>query len=147
MVARGRVQNGVVVLTDGVCLPEGQEVTVVAPLLPNSKAHGILDIPPVSLGAVVRSFTADDERRGDARLQPDPPIGELRVGIVGLHHVGEIDDRPSRGAEGVGEPLHIGNGTHEKRHVDPHLGCFPRDMCEAALGMDEIVLHIHDNQC
>lgn len=31
MVARGRVQNGVVVLVDGVHLPEGQEVTVLAP--------------------------------------------------------------------------------------------------------------------
>ncbi len=31
MVARGRVQNGVVVLTDGVRLPEGQLVTVLAP--------------------------------------------------------------------------------------------------------------------
>ena len=28
MVARGRVQNGVVVLDNGVSLPEGQEVTV-----------------------------------------------------------------------------------------------------------------------
>ena len=31
MVARGRVQNGVVVLDNGVRLPEGQEVTVLAP--------------------------------------------------------------------------------------------------------------------
>lgn len=31
MVTRGRVQNGVVVLADGVHLPEGQEVTVLAP--------------------------------------------------------------------------------------------------------------------
>jgi hypothetical protein len=53
----------------------------------------------------------DDERAGDARTQPDPPIGELRVGIVGLHHVGEIDDRPSYGAEGVGKSLDIGSGT------------------------------------
>ena len=30
MVARGRVQNGVVVLADGVCLPEGQLVTVLS---------------------------------------------------------------------------------------------------------------------
>lgn len=28
MVARGHVQNGVLVLEDGVCLPEGQKVTV-----------------------------------------------------------------------------------------------------------------------
>lgn len=31
MVAKGRVENGVVVLREGVKLPEGQEVTVVAP--------------------------------------------------------------------------------------------------------------------
>jgi hypothetical protein len=30
MVARGRVQNGVVILNDGVRLPEGQEVMVLA---------------------------------------------------------------------------------------------------------------------
>lgn len=33
MVARGHVQNGVVVLADGVHLPEGQDVTVFAPPL------------------------------------------------------------------------------------------------------------------
>src|SRR5438105_1810907 len=34
MVARGRVQNGVVVLADGVRLPEGQDVTVLASGMP-----------------------------------------------------------------------------------------------------------------
>jgi hypothetical protein len=33
MVARGHVQNGVIVLDDGVPLPEGEEVTVVTPAL------------------------------------------------------------------------------------------------------------------
>jgi hypothetical protein len=61
MVARGHVQDGVVVLADGVRLPEGQEVTVIAPSMPCPKAHGILDIPPVSLGAIVRPFNADDD--------------------------------------------------------------------------------------
>ena len=61
MVARGRVQNGVVVLADGVRLPEGQDVTVLTPPLPGSNAHGILDIPPVSLGSVVRPRTLDDD--------------------------------------------------------------------------------------
>src|SRR5260370_29315071 len=50
MVARGRVQNGVVVLAEGVSLPEGQEVTVLVPPIFESKAHSILDIPPVSVG-------------------------------------------------------------------------------------------------
>jgi hypothetical protein len=61
MVVRGRVQNGVVVLADGVRLPEGQEVTILAPPSPSAEEHGILDIPPVSLGSIVRPFTADDD--------------------------------------------------------------------------------------
>jgi hypothetical protein len=61
MVARGRVQNGVVVLTDGVRLPEGQEVSVLAPPLAGSNGHGLLDISPVSLGSVVRPVTTDDD--------------------------------------------------------------------------------------
>ena len=67
MVARGRVQNGVVVLADGVRLPEGQEVTVLASgkALEDRGAHSILDIPPVSLGSVVRPFTADDDLLGE----------------------------------------------------------------------------------
>jgi hypothetical protein len=65
MVARGRVQNGVVVLTDGVRLPEGQEVTVLAPAQAGAPSHGILDIPPVSLGSVTRPVTADDDLLGE----------------------------------------------------------------------------------
>jgi hypothetical protein len=61
MVARGHVQNGVVVLAAGVRLPEGQEVTILAPSLPGPPTHGILDIPPVSLGSVVRPITGDDD--------------------------------------------------------------------------------------
>jgi hypothetical protein len=67
MVARGRVQNGVVVLADGIRLPEGQEVTVLAAeqALKDRDAHGILDIPPVSLGTVLRPFTAEDDLLGE----------------------------------------------------------------------------------
>ena len=65
MVARGRVQNGVVVLADGVHLPEGQEVTVLAAPPAGSKMHGILDIPPVSLGSAARPFTGDDDLLGE----------------------------------------------------------------------------------
>jgi hypothetical protein len=61
MVALGRVQNGVVVLADGVRLPEGQEVTVLAPAEAGFPGHGILDIPTVSLGALVCPMTADDD--------------------------------------------------------------------------------------
>ena len=61
MVARGRVQNGVVVLADDVRLPEGLEVTVLAPPAVGLPAHSIMDIPPVSLGAVVDPLAAGDD--------------------------------------------------------------------------------------
>ena len=68
MIARGHVQNGVVVLDGGVRLPEGQEVTVLAPELPLSPGlppHSCLDIPPVSLGHMLRPLTADDDLLGE----------------------------------------------------------------------------------
>ena len=65
MVARGRVQNGVVVLADGVRLPEGQEVMVLAPSPADSKAHSILDIPPVSLGSVREPPGAENDLLGE----------------------------------------------------------------------------------
>jgi hypothetical protein len=61
MVARGHVKNGVVVLEAGVQLSEGQEVTVHAQSAANSHAHSVLDIPPVSLGTMVRPLTSDDD--------------------------------------------------------------------------------------
>ena len=74
MVARGRVQNGVVVLADGVRLPEGQEVTVLAPPPAGPPAHSILDIPAVSLGAVVRPFSS---LHGATRVAAGARIGPL----------------------------------------------------------------------
>jgi hypothetical protein len=65
MVVRGRVQNGVIVLADGARLPEGQEVTVLAPSPAGSEAHSILDIPPISVGSVLRPLTADDDLLGE----------------------------------------------------------------------------------
>lgn len=72
MAARGRVRNGVVVLDDSVRLPEGEEVTVLVPcrVLPatlkdRSQPHGILDIPAVSVGAVLRPLTSDDDLLGE----------------------------------------------------------------------------------
>ena len=54
MVAHGRVQNGVGVLDDGGCMPEGQEVTVLAhgtvstsPRIEGSRSHSVLDIATV----------------------------------------------------------------------------------------------------
>jgi len=72
MVARGRVQNGVVVLDNGVRLPEGQEVTVLTPdtvptnsRMEGSRPHSVLDIPTVRVGAVLHSLTSDDDLLGD----------------------------------------------------------------------------------
>jgi hypothetical protein len=68
MIAKGRVKNGVVVLDDGVEIAEGQQVTVLADndalaRIPSEGAgrHSIRDIPPVSLGAMLRPLTADDD--------------------------------------------------------------------------------------
>jgi len=74
MVARGRVQNGVVVLDEGVRLPEGQEVIVLGrepatttPLSQGSPPHNVLDIPVVSLGPVLRMRIAEDDLLDEMR--------------------------------------------------------------------------------
>ena len=68
MIAPGTVQNGVIVLDDGVRLPEGERVTVVvrdlAQATPQTQplpSHSVLDIPTISLGGVLRPLTADDD--------------------------------------------------------------------------------------
>lgn len=67
MVVRGRVQNSVVVLDDGVSLPNGQEVSVLIPgksaasLSRGSGPHSVLDIPTVKLGPVLRPITRDND--------------------------------------------------------------------------------------
>jgi len=67
MVTHGYVKNGVIVLNNGVQLPEGQEVTVLAPGAwpAGSRPHSILEIMPVSLGDVLRPLTADDDILGE----------------------------------------------------------------------------------
>jgi len=72
MVAHGRVKNGVVILDGGVRLPEGQYVAVQAiaappggPATDFAQPHSILDIPPVSVGAVLRPLTSDDDLLGE----------------------------------------------------------------------------------
>ena len=72
MVVRGRVQDGVVVLADGVRLPEGQEVTVLAqatvppaPRIEGSQSRSVLDIATVSVGSVLRPLTSDDDLLGE----------------------------------------------------------------------------------
>jgi hypothetical protein len=72
MFARGRVQDGVVVLDNGVRLPEGQEVTVLAhanvppaPRIEGSQSHSVLDIATASLGSVIGPLTSDDDLLGE----------------------------------------------------------------------------------
>ena len=72
MVVRGRVQDGVVVLDNGVRLPEGQEVTVLAHAtvspatrMEGLQSHCVLDIGTVSLGSVLRPLTSDDDLLGE----------------------------------------------------------------------------------
>jgi hypothetical protein len=72
MTIRGRVKGGVVIIEDGAHLPEGQEVTIVAPDASGVTApsesparHRVLDIPPVSLGRVLRPLTANDDLLGE----------------------------------------------------------------------------------
>ncbi len=72
MVARGRVENGVVVLDNGVRLPEGQEVIVLAhstvpgaPPVEGTRPHSVLDIATVGLGSVLRPLTSDDDLLGE----------------------------------------------------------------------------------
>jgi hypothetical protein len=64
------VQNGVVVLDDGVRLPEGQEVTVIALRAAQTRppiegSRSLLSISPVSLGPVLRALSADDDLLGE----------------------------------------------------------------------------------
>ncbi len=61
MVLQGRVQNGVVVLSGGISLPDGQEVTVITAASPGAKGHSILDISPVSLGPLLQSSKVDED--------------------------------------------------------------------------------------
>ena len=70
MVTRGLVKNGVVVLTGDVRLPEGLEVTVLAPnpsssLTRGEGPHSVLDIPTVNLGKMLRPLTSDDDLLGE----------------------------------------------------------------------------------
>jgi hypothetical protein len=70
MVMRGHVQNGVIILEEGVRLPEGLEVTVVtqdksASVSQGQGSHSVLDIPTVNLGAMLKPLTSDDDLLGE----------------------------------------------------------------------------------
>jgi hypothetical protein len=63
MMIRGRVKDGVVILPEGVALPEGQEV-LVSPVFPQG-SHSVLDIPAVDCGPMLRPLTSDDDILGE----------------------------------------------------------------------------------
>lgn len=67
MIVRGRVQNGVVVLDEGVHLPDRMEVIVLGTDTASATrlAHSVLDIPAVLLGPVLHVPTAEDELLGE----------------------------------------------------------------------------------
>jgi hypothetical protein len=67
MVARGHVKNGVVVVDDDVQLTEGQEVTIWVPsgTSNGTQSYSLLDIPPVSVGAVLRPLSSEDDLLGE----------------------------------------------------------------------------------
>ena len=65
MVVSGRVQNGVVVLDEGVQLPEGQQVQVIASEPSRKGTHSVLDIPTVSVGEILVSDIKGDDLLGE----------------------------------------------------------------------------------
>lgn len=65
MVIQGRVQNGVIVLAEGVRLEEGQEVTVIAPPKVRTEPHSVLDILPVSLGPILLPLQSEEDLLGE----------------------------------------------------------------------------------
>lgn len=65
MVVAGRVQNGVVVLENGVKLEEGQEVKVIASEPSKQGKHSVLDIPTFSVGEILVSDIKGDDLLGE----------------------------------------------------------------------------------
>jgi hypothetical protein len=72
MVVRGRVQNGVIVLDEGVQLPEGEEVTVLSPAtspagsqIDGQRRHSVLDIETIDLGRIIQPLTSEDDLLGE----------------------------------------------------------------------------------
>ncbi len=66
MVARGGLQNSVVVLDDGVRLPERREGAVLAPgTAPAASPHRILDVPPVGPGPASHAPAAAADLLGE----------------------------------------------------------------------------------
>jgi hypothetical protein len=71
----------------------------------------------------------------------------LRVGVASSVGRDDVYDWPSRTTKGVEQALHPGDRFHDKLHVPAALGIFSRAPSKATIGMNEVVLHIHDDQC
>ena len=66
MVIRGRIHNGVVAFGSEVSLPEGMEVTVVAPALPEAAEDVLPDAERRRIGEIMDRIAAlSDENPGD----------------------------------------------------------------------------------
>ena len=104
MVARGRVQDGVVVLDNGVPLPEGQEVTVVAhatvppaPQMEGMRSHSLRDIATVRLGSVPCPLNSDNDLLGEINARTSAIIHVLDTGfLVAAERTGQPVQRQAR---------------------------------------------------
>jgi hypothetical protein len=68
----------------------------------------------------------------------------LRVGVGWIVGRDDVYDWPSRATKSFEQALHLREGCHEKWHVPAPLRIFPRAPSKTAIGMNKVVLHIHD---
>ena len=80
------------------------------------------------------------------RLQPQPPVGEGGVGVIRLQDMRHVHYGPPCGPEGICKSLHLRDRPHEEWHIDVELGVFRRPPAETPVGMQEVVLHVHDDE-
>src|SRR4051812_14832214 len=68
------------------------------------------------------------------------------IGVVWFVRRDDMDNGSSTATEGVDEALYLWNRAHDERDVPITLGIFSRTSGEAAVRMNEIILHINDDQ-
>src|SRR6476620_5242166 len=78
------------------------------------------------------------------RIDSDSPKRKRRIRIIRLQHVRDIYDWSLSRTKRVRQPLHMRNSPHQKRQVD--FWMLPRQVAEAAVVVQEIILHIDNNQ-
>src|SRR4029077_15286784 len=87
-----------------------------------------------------------EKERSIAAGQSGVPMWPRRVGVVRLVCRDDMDDGPPTAAESVDEALYLRDRAHNKGDVPVTLGIFACAPSEAAVGMNEIILHIDDYQ-